>query len=731
MALAAPAAAALLPSLGRLGVLLALVVSVYAILAAILGQLRQRPALVASARNAVYVVAALLTLAAGALFYALFAHDFSVKYVAEQTTRDMPWFIRLAAFYSGQSGSLLFWAWTLALWSAAAIAWAWRRHAALVPYVTATLAATQAFFAYLLAAFADPFERLSPVPADGRGLNPLLYDSGMLVHPPLQLLGYMASSVPFAIVVAALATGRLDAVWVAAVRRWMLAAWAVLGAGLLLGGWWAYHTLGWGGVWGWDPVENVGLLPWLTMTAYLHSAMVQERRGLLKLWNVSLVLASFALSIFGTLVVRSGILSSVHSFAQSPIGPALFVFLALVAFVSIALIVWRLRQLRDDGAVDALFSRETAFLLNNLILAAVALATLWGTIYPLISESVRGVKVAVGPPFYQQVNGPLLFAMLLLLAAATALSWRRTSVPRFLRSLAGPAVLAILVAAGTFALGARSLTAQLGVVASVLVAGVTLAEVGRATWLRHRSAHEALPRAFSRLVWRARRRYGGYLVHLGIVLIGLGAIGSTWFQIGHEATLAPGEQLRLGQYTFTYLGKTERQEGTVRTVQAAVGVAAQGPLAGDTVLLAPAKRFHRGWEKQPGTQVAIHTTLPRLDDLYLVLAGWEDDGRAHFQAFVNPLVSLIWAGLALVMGAAVFLLWPETRRVAITTAREAPIARHRSRPDLAGAVRALGRPVGIPLAAGVAGFVVVGAFALTQTGGLRVSGIPAASAASA
>jgi cytochrome c-type biogenesis protein CcmF len=701
----------LLPSVGRLGILLTLVVACYGALAALVGHYRRRPALVASGRNALYACAALLTLSSVALLYALYAHDFSVRYVAQQTTRDMPWYIRLAAFYASQEGSLLFWGWSLALWSALAVALIAPRHPALAPHVTATLAGVQAFFAYLVVALADPFARLWPAPADGRGLNPLLYDSGMLVHPPLQLMGYMASVVPFAIVVAALATGRLDGEWVAAVRRWMLAAWALLGSGLMLGAWWAYHTLGWGGYWGWDPVENVGLLPWITMTAYLHSAMIQERRGMLKLWNVSLVLASFALSIFGTLVVRSGILSSVHSFAQSAIGPAFFAFLAGIVVLSVLLLLLRLPRLRDDGAIEALLSREAAFLVNNLILAGIALATLWGTIYPLVSEAVRGAKVAVGPSFYKQVNGPLLFALLVLLAVATALPWRSASGPRLLRALAVPLGTALVASLLTFTLGARSLTAQLGIAACVLAGAVTLLEFARGAAVRHRNAREALPLALLRLVSRGRRRYGGYLVHVGIVLMGLGVVGSTWFQVGHEAQLAPGEQMQLGQYAFTYRGRSEFQEAGARVVQATVEVA-----DGDQrFFLYPGKRFHRGWEQQPGTLVSIQTVFPRLDDLYVVFAGWEDD-KAHIQAFVNPLVWLLWVGLGLVWLASGILLWPERRRV-VAGQRVLEPSRARLRLDAAvGALRALGRPTGLPVAGGAVALVVVGALALGQIG---------------
>jgi cytochrome c-type biogenesis protein CcmF len=659
----------MLPTIGRLALLLSLVVAVYAVVAATLGDRRRRPALVSSARNAVIAVSALLTAASAALLYALATHDFSVRYVAEQSNRDMPLYITLAAFYSSQAGSLLFWGWTLSLFATAAILAHERRHPRLFPYLVATLAGVEAFFVYLLVALSNPFERLWPAPPDGRGLNPLLYDGGMLIHPPLQLMGYMASTVPFAFVVAALVTGRLDAEWVAAVRRWMLAAWALLGSGLLLGAWWAYHVLGWGGYWGWDPVENAGLLPWLTMTAYLHSAMVQERRGMLKVWNVGLVLASFALAIFGTLIVRSGILSSVHAFAQSAIGPAFFAFLALVVVGSIGLLFYRLPQLRDEGTLDSALSRESSFLVNNLLLVGIALATFWGTIYPLVAETVQGVKVAVGPTFYRQVNGPLLFALVVLMAICALLPWRRAAPAALWRGLRWPLAIAIAVCAVSFLLGARAAGAQLGILACTLAGGAIVVEYVRGVRLRRRNAGETVPTALVRLVGRGRRRYGGYLVHASIALMGIGIVGSLWFQSGSEATVAPGEQFTAGRYTFTFQGLQETQEPGMEVVYASVDVAPAGLGGGASLALRPAKRFHRNWEEQPSSVVAIHTVWPWMDDVYLVLAGWDENGRGIFQAFVNPLVTLLWAGLFVFWGASLVLLWPEGRPAPVRAAR--------------------------------------------------------------
>src|SRR5712692_3217682 len=415
---------------GYLALLLAFPVAAYALAASLLGARRGLPELLASARNGLAVVAALLTLAALALFHALLTHDFALRYVYDHSSRAMPELARLTSFWGGQQGSLLLWAWGLSLLSLVVVLRteglaAWRGAAAgaspragslvpLVPYVIAVLLGVELFFLLILGFVASPFERLPIVPQDGRGLNPLLMDPGMRIHPPLLLTGYMSFTVPFAFAIAALASGRLGRDWLGAVRGWMLLSWTIQGCGLLMGAWWAYHVLGWGGYWGWDPVENVALLPWLAATAFLHTIMVQERRGMLKVWTLALAITTFALAIFGTFVVRSGVLTSVHSFAQSPIGPYFFGFLGLVLIGSTALLLYRLPLLRAEGGIDTVLSREAGFLLNNLLLVGIAAAVFWGTVFPLLSEAVRGTKVAVGAPYYQQVNGPLLVALLLL-----------------------------------------------------------------------------------------------------------------------------------------------------------------------------------------------------------------------------------------------------------------------------------------------------------------------------
>src|SRR5712692_4944824 len=433
--------------LGLIALVLAFGFAIYTIVVAVLGARRNVPVLVSSAKRGVLAVAGLLLLASVTLIVSFLTHDFGVRYVAEQSNLTMSWYFTAAAFYGGQEGSLLYWALMLSLFSAVFVFTSKRAPAALVPYVIATLMGIEIFLLIVLSTVSSPFVRLPVTPADGNGLNPLLMDPGMLVHPPMLLMGYMSFSLPFAFAVAAMITGKLDSEWLRSIRRWTLAAWSIQTTGLLLGAWWAYHVLGWGGYWGWDPVENAALLPWLTATAFLHSTMVQERRGMLKVWNLGLVIASFALSIFGTFEVRSGIISSVHSFAYSAIGGYFLAFLAIIIVFSTGLFIFRMPKLRPEQEFDSALSREGSFLLNNFLLLGVTFATLWGTLFPLISQAFRHETLTVGPPFYEQVNGPILLVLILAMGIGPLLAWRRTSTRTLWRNLSLPALVAALCAA--------------------------------------------------------------------------------------------------------------------------------------------------------------------------------------------------------------------------------------------------------------------------------------------
>ncbi|HEY3111932.1 MAG TPA: cytochrome c-type biogenesis CcmF C-terminal domain-containing protein [Chloroflexota bacterium] len=643
-----------LAGLGQLSLACALAVAAYGLIAAALGGARRASGPITSARNATLATAAFVTVASVLLVRAFLEHDFSLRYVVDNSTRDAPLAVLLSGFWGGQTGSLLFWAWGLTLLSAA-VALRESKTRALLPGILGALFVVQLFFLGVLVFVSTPFERL-PVPAaDGRGLNPLLWDEGMRIHPPMLLTGYMSFSAPFAITIAALLSGRFGREWLVAVRRWMLVAWTIQGAGLLAGAWWAYHVLGWGGYWGWDPVENVALLPWLIATAFLHSIVVEERRGMLRVWNLGLGIASFALAIFGTFVVRSGVLSSVHSFAQSPIGPHFLAFLAVTLVGSLGLLLYRLPQLGSDGDFDAVASREVSFLLNNLLLVGVAAATFWGTIFPLVSEVTRGVKVSVGAPFYQQVNGPLFLGLVVLMGIGPLLAWRRTSPTSLWRNFRWPLLTAALVSLLLLGLGMREGLAILAFAATAFTLATVVLEYWRGVRARRHSTGEPYPVALYRLVGRARRRYGGYVVHLGVLLVALGVIGSSFYQVEQTATLAEGESVQVGRYTFTHSGLSTRSEPGVRTLVAELAVTGDGARLES---LWPERRIHRNWEQQPVTGVAYRTVGPWLDDLYVLLTGVDDAGRASVRIFVNPLVSLVWLGGLFFLIGTLIAGWP-------------------------------------------------------------------------
>ncbi|HEV2122980.1 MAG TPA: cytochrome c-type biogenesis CcmF C-terminal domain-containing protein, partial [Chloroflexota bacterium] len=644
--------------IGHASLLCAFVAATYGLTAVVVGSVRRLPEFLISARNALYSTAAFITLAGLALLYAFATHDFSIKYVADTSSREAPLVVTLTGFWGGQAGSLLFWTLGLALLAAVAVRYEFHRHLPLMPGMLGTLFAVALFLLGILAFVTNPFATSAVAPPNGKGLNPLLWDVGMRVHPPLLLLGYTSFTLPLAVAMGALVSGRLGNEWLAPVRRWMLVAWAIQGAGLLAGAWWAYHVLGWGGYWGWDPVENVALLPWLASTAFLHSIVVQERRGMLKLWNLGLVIASFSLAIFGTFVVRSGVLSSVHSFAQSAVGTHFIVFFAASILFPLAVLYYRLPLLRSAGAFESVVSREAAFLLNNLLLVAIAAATFWGTVFPLVAEIVRGEKVSVGAPFYEQVNGPLLLALLVLMGVGPLLAWRHTSTSSLWRAARWPLLAAGLCSVVFVLLGMRQGLAVLSLAITVFTLGTILVEFRRGVVARRQTRAEPLLVALLALIRRARRRYGGYIVHLATVLIAFGVIGSTFYQTEEIATLATGESMLIGRYRLAYNGLASRIEPGVQTVYAKLTVQNEAGEYPHTEL-APSRRVFRGWEDQPVTGVAYQTVGPWLDDIYVLLTGWDEADRATFHVFVNPLVLLIWLGGALFLAGTLIAGWPQ------------------------------------------------------------------------
>ena len=634
-----------------LGVAIAL--AAYGSTAALFGHFRASPELRQSGERAALAVAALVTYAAIVLFGLLATHQFHVAFVAEVSSREMSLRALLSAFWGGQAGSLLFRTWMLTLFTAAVVLVQRRRERSVLPITVATLCVIEVFFMLVLWLSANPFAQTPGAPADGQGLNPLLQDEAMSFHPPLLLTGYVAFSVPFALAVAGLVTGQMGIGWLRALRRWTLVAWAIQGCGLLAGAWWAYHVLGWGGYWGWDPVENVALLPWVAATALLHSLMVQERRGMLRVWNVCLVSGAFCLAIFGMFVVGSGVLTSVHAFATSSVGPLFFGFLAILMLGMVALITYRLPLLQSSGRFDALAARESAFLLNNVLLVAVVAATLWGTVFPMVSEAVRGVKMGVGPAFYDQVNAPIFVALLVLMGIGPLLAWRRTSTRHLRQIVAGPLLVAVVVWAGLILLGMREGLAALAFAACAMTAAAIVVEYAKGVRARRR-AGESIPYALATLIARDRRRYAGYVVHLAVLLLAVGIIGST-FQTSKELALAPGQSATIGRYTLSYAGLDNVQTAETQGVRADLVLSSGGQELG---ILLPDRRAYVHWENQPVTGVAIDTTSPWLDDVYVLMTDLNNQEVATFRVFINPLVSLIWAGGGLFLVGALVLFWP-------------------------------------------------------------------------
>lgn len=629
-------------------------------LAVLLPSLRKNDIrLIRSGMRAAVATAAQLTIASLVLFYLLGSSDFRFDYVSQYTSRELPFFYKLTAFWGGQAGSLLLWSWLLSLFTVAVIYFHRHSlsHTSSLPLTVAILMAVNLFFISLNLFVADPFALNVRIPANGAGLNPLLQHWAMALHPPVLYLGYVGLAVPFAFAMAALLSpskhfvGRAEAAWVKDVRRWTLAPWLFLSAGILLGAKWAYVELGWGGFWAWDPVENASLMPWLTATAFLHSIMIQEKKGMLKVWNMVLVILSFELSIFGTFITRSGLISSVHAFAQSSIGPMFSTFL-ISSLLFCAWALWRrLPELRSQSQLESVVSRESTFLFNNLILLGATFAVLWGTVFPLISEAVRGVKITVGPPFFNQVNVPIALALLALTGIGPVLAWRHTS-PRNLRhQFALPLLVMLLFGGGLLFAGIRHFYAFLAFALGVFVISTIVQEFARGVRARRRNQDEHFLQALVHLVLRNQRRYGGYVVHFGVVLIFVGIAGSA-FNREMEITIAAGESGDIGSYRLLF----ER----VSTVNTA---AMSGVGADLTVFqrektlrrLHPEKRLYRTHE-QPTTEVAI---LSRWhEDLYVVLAGVDDEQRATFKVYVNPLVRWLWVGGLVLVAGAVIAFWP-------------------------------------------------------------------------
>jgi cytochrome c-type biogenesis protein CcmF len=638
--------------LGVLALRLALVAAGYAALVSVLGARLRRADVVASGRAAVYVVHGLVILAAAVLLRALLQHDFSLEYVAAYSSTTLPTQYTVAALWGGQQGSLLFWVLILTSMSTLVHLQNRDRNEALMPYVTATLMTTAVFFLGLLVFITDPFQRLPVAAREGADLNPLLQNYWMMIHPPSLYLGYVGCSVPFAFAIAALATGRLGDVWIRTTRRWTLFAWFFLTVGNMLGGRWAYEVLGWGGYWAWDPVENAAFMPWLACTAFLHSVMIQEKRNMLKMWNMVLVLLTFTLTIVGTFLTRSGVVSSVHSFTQSGLGPYFIGFLVAVIAVSITLLVIRRPLLRSANEIDSFLSREAAFLFNNLLLVGIAFATFWGTVFPVISEAVRGVKITVGPPFFNKVNAPLGLALLFMTGVGPVIAWRRASARNLRRAFVAPLAVGFVTGIVLFAAGVRHYYALVCFSLAGFVLTTILLEFYRGTRARQALMGEPPATALAHLVNKNRRRYGGYVIHVGIVMAFVGVAASTAFRIEEQRSMRAGESIEVGGYTLTYQGMHNTDTPHMASMLAEITVARGGKVI---TTMFPEKRLYKR-QQQPTTEIALRTTL--REDLYLVLGSYDDkSGLMTLQVYVNPLVVWLWlGGITMVLGTVIVMM---------------------------------------------------------------------------
>jgi cytochrome c-type biogenesis protein CcmF len=646
-----------IPELGHGAAIVALVLALWGAVTAALGGRTGRQALVLSAQHAALGVFVLVTACFALLTYAFLTFDFSVRYVATNTNLGTPFYYRITGVWGALEGSIILWTWMLALYTLIVIVRHREGARELYPWVLAVMLGVLAFFLLVITTAAPPFARLHPAPADGRGLNPLLEDTGMITHPVALYLGFTGLTVPFAFALAALIAGRVGDAWITLTRRWTIVAWYFLSLGLLIGGWWSYHVLGWGGYWAWDPVENAAFMPWLTATAFLHSVMIQERRRMLKLWNISLVIMTFGLTLFGTFLTRSGVIASVHAFTQGSIGAFFLSFLALVLLTALGLLAWRWDTLSAQGELDSVVSRESAFLLNNVMLVAAAFTVFFGTVFPLLSEAVRGVKVSVGAPFFNQVNVPLFLGLIFLMGVGPLIAWRRASVDNLRRNFLWPVLAGVAAAAFFWALGVRSALAVLALALTVFVTATIAVDFARATRARVRVGEPLLP-AMGGLLRRHNRRYGGFVVHLGILIIAVGVTGSQAWSVQTETTLRRGEAVELAGYRVRFDGLSASEESNHAKVAGAFTVS-NGRVLG---VFRPAKKFYPQ-EQSPIAYVDYRLGL--REDIYLVLGDFTRDGsQATVKVQVNRLVSWIWiGGLVLTAGAALAIL-PETKKAA-------------------------------------------------------------------
>ncbi|HRJ56840.1 MAG TPA: heme lyase CcmF/NrfE family subunit [Anaerolineales bacterium] len=659
------------------GVLLvSFVVTVYSGIAAFYGVRSKSSALVESARRAQLLTFPLITISSITLIYLLVNNHFEVSFVYEVTSRSMPTYLKVTAWWGGQAGSLVFWSWLLAVFTSAVTLRKWDRDAEFLPWVIVISSITLTFFLGMIVVFENPFTRFwlsngevvpsmfRPsanatifTPNDGQGLNPLLRHPGMIIHPPMLYLGFVAYVIPYAFAMAALITGRTDDRWTRITRRWSLWAWLFLSLGLVLGGRWAYDVLGWGGYWGWDPVEIAAFMPWLTGTALLHSVMIQEKRGMLKHWNMILVILTYSLVIFGTFLTRSGVLSSVHSFANSPIGPFFMGFVTLTLVSSVALLIWRWPELKGETEMKSMLSREALFLLNNLLFMSILVVCFWGVIYPLISELATGQKVTVGPPYYERATGPLFAGLLFLMAIAPLSAWGHSTVQTLGRAIWKSALAALVVTGVLFATYTQNIYAVVGFFLVALVLFATAHEFWRGARARQKAQGENIFAALGRLMGRNRRRYGGYIIHISMALMAIGILGIEIFQTETQGTVASGEKIAIGDYVVEYreLASWDSPGEGVNYTRAVVDIYENGIYLGQ---LYPRIDFY--YDSQQNMTIPGQRSTFR-DDLYILLVDWQPVSSigATFKIYVNPLVNWMWIGSITFLFGLIYAAWPD------------------------------------------------------------------------
>jgi len=650
---------------GELSLWVALLMAAWTTTVSFSGGLQGRADLVKSGERALYATFAFTLLASVGIWTALFTHDFSIKFVASYTSANLPKIYTFTAFWAGQAGSLLFWSLILTGYAAIAVFTNRAKNRHMMPWVTGTLGVIALFFLMTMCFGANPYERLDWIPPDGRGMNPQLQNPGMAIHPPMLYLGLVATAVPFAFAIGALISRRLDAEWLGAVRRWALLSWFFLTIGIVLGMWWAYVELGWAGYWAWDAVENSSLLPWLSGTAFLHSIMIQEKRGMLRKWNVTLVVVTFLLSILGTFITRSGIIESVHAFAQSPVGNWFLGFLIVATALTAYLVSTRLEDLQSKAELESMISREAAFLYNNLALVGICFATLWGTLFPILSEAVKGEKITVGPPFFNAVNGPLGLLLLALTGIGPLIAWRRASTSNLRRQFTWPVASGIAAFSVLFALGMRNFYALVTYLLAGFVFGTIAQEFIKGIGARRRMYSEGLFAASMRLIGRNRRRYGGYIVHFGVVVL-FCAFAGQMFKRDLAATVKIGETIKATDayghaWTFTSLGVSQFEQLNRRVLAVTFNVTKDGQKMG---VLSSEKRQHvdsRGEPTfEPSTEVGILESPSQ--DVYLVFTGAVDAETAAVHINFNPLVWWVWFGGIMMAFGGIIVMWPQAQK---------------------------------------------------------------------